>query len=347
MPVHDDGYLRPFSPDEVAAMEIETFEVRNGDHPTETRKVDDNTMTRTFFTKWDQRFNFVEHVLGRSVTWDSGGTTKLSRLLPDSTFGRHPEFTQIMADRIEYIKGHGYGTDNIGQFPEYEKAKIQVFYSHAPYVIQSDAGTTNETQRFVYIGAETESESEAFTLPGGCFKFTTAGGTGAHGKPVPYNVSIVRPIERFTLWWDDLPFDLLSSDGALYKRLYFGQNSGFGGLPDGIPFIGCANSALLDVPSAGQKYNAGQLLLEGVRRVKEKSPLAAAGTSGWRYRVGFKFAFTPRGWLDLIFFNPATPADSDYCRVSNDGVHYAVGAMPDKKGLYNVRDMSTLFDPNY
>lgn len=353
MPENTDGSLRQFTAGEITAMEIETFDVRGGGHPTETRRPNENTMTRTFFVKWSERYNFVALCLGDSKTWDeetapSSGVfvKKISRQLPEPKYGRHPDLEQIIATRIEYIRGHGAGQDDGDQFPEYDKAEVQVFYEHAPYIVRSDASLPSERSRYVYLGDSTETDVEAFTMPSGAMKYVTSGGTGVHGTPVPFNFSVVRPVERFTIWWDWVPWDVCSTDGALYKRLYFGQDGG-GGTPDGIPFVGTVNSEVLEIASAGQYYDPGQLLLEGVQRIKLRSPLAGTSTAGWRWKIGFKYAFTPRGWLDLIYFDAGTPANSGYYRVSNNGTYYAVDAMPDKVGLYNVRDHTKLFDPNY
>ena len=341
------GQCIAFTAAQILAMNIRNFGVRDRSNPTETRRQDENTMTRTFFVNWSSRYDFVELVLGRHKLWTDAGTVKLSRLVPDSNYGRHPTLTQILATRIEYIRGHGTAIEPANKLAEYPTAEIQVYYEHAPFAIRSDAGLSNERQRYVTISDSIRGEAEAYTLPGGAYKLTKAGGGGAHGTPAPINVSFMRPIERFTLWWEWLPYELISDGGALYKRLYYGKNSG-GGVPDGIPMVGTVNSEIVEVESAGQEYAAGTLLLEGVERVKFRSPLALSGTDGWYVRCGFNYAFTPRGWLDIFHFDPGTPANSGYYRLSVDGTYYAVNAMPDNYGLFNVRNHNTeLFNPNY
>lgn len=341
------GQCVSFSPAQVTAMNIRTFDVQRGAHPTETRKRDESTMLRTFLVAWGSRFDFCELCLGNSVLWVNAGTTKLSRLLPDSNYGRHPSFQQIMGTRVEYIRGHGCGIDDISGMPSYTDAEVQIYYEFAPYVAQSDAATTSERERFVTISDTIKSEAEAFTLPGGAMKYAESGGGGITGTPVPINISIIRPVERFTLWWDQLPYDLVESTGALYKRLYFGKNAGLG-IPDGIPFIGCVNADALDIPSAGQTYNPGTLLLEGVERIKYRSPLAESGLAGLRAKVGFNVAFTPRGWLNLPFVDPLTPGNTKYAQAVVDGTYHTVDAsFPDNTGLYNVRTLADLWDPNY
>jgi hypothetical protein len=345
MPLHADGYLIPFTPTEITNMVIKSCDVRTGNHPTETRRVDENTMVRTFFVKWTERYNFVELVLGNSVVWtDVTGTptVKLSRLLPDPTYGRHPTFPQIIATRIEYLKGHGASTEDIAKFPSYtvrptDCCEAQVFYEHAPWAIQSDAGVSTEKDRYTSRSPTSTSDAEAFTLPGAVFKYVVSGGGAPHSTPVPFNVSFVRPVQRFTMTWHMIPNELYSVNGALFERLYRGISG------DGIGWIGTVSKEDLVLPGLGT-YPAGSLLLEGVEERRIISPLAASGLNGGlRWDIGFKLAFTPRLWTDLFYFDPATPANSGYYRVTNNGTYYAVNAIPDKVGLYNLRDFNLLW----
>jgi hypothetical protein len=336
MPVNEDGSLRAFTADEIAAMEIETFDVRQGAHPVESRRRDENVMTRPFFVKWSERFNFLELAIGRSKTWDDSGTTKLSRLLPDSTYGRHPESTSIIATKATDIRGHTCGRDNVGHFPEYPKAVVTLEYEEFPALIHSDAGLVSERERFTSLG-ESSSEVEAYTMPGGAFVYVESGGGGISGTPCPFNISWTRPVRRFVTWWHDLPIDLYTPNGALFERLYVGDG-------DTIPFLGCVNSDTLTLTSLGT-YSPGQLLLEGVEDRFFRSPLSAAGFN-LKVDVGLKWAYTPRGWLSLPFWDPATPANSKYAIVTNDGNYYTAATMPDQTGLYNCRPMSDLWDPD-
>ncbi len=340
MPINQEtGALRPFNPAEISTMQIETFGVRDRTHPVESRRVDENVMTRIFFVKWSERFKFIELVLGdsRLYTDAATNTTKLSRLMPNDNFGKHPSSLQIIATRIDDIRGHGVGTDNVNQFPEYPKAMVTVFYEQANFAIQTDAGLESEKNRFTSRGASS-TEVEAFTLPGSAFKYSQAVGNGAHGLPVPFNISFTRPVRRFEMTWHMLPNALYETNGALFRRLYLGTG-------DGIPWLGTVNKEPIAFPALGN-YDAGQLLLEGVADRQLKSPLVATGLDSLKWDVTFKFAYTPRGWLDLFYFDPVTPAASDYYRCSVDGVHYSVSAMPDKKGLYNVRDFNDLWSPH-
>lgn len=344
MPANADGSLRQFTGAEIDAMEFETFGVRDFSNPVETRKLDENTMTRPWFVKWEKRYEAVEALLGNSVLWTDNTdpmnpVVKLSRQLPHSGIGRHPDYPNLMATRVESIRGHGQGTDDGNKFPQYQKAVLTVFYEQFKGTIKSDASTSVERERFCTRGP-TSSELEIFgPLPGGAFKYTTATSAAPHGKPIPYNVSFPRPIRRFTITWHMLPNELYVGGGALFERLFVGEGG------DGVPYMGCVNSEPIEFIGLGT-YPAGTLLLEGVEDREHASPLAESGVAGIRHDVSFKFAFAARGWLDLYFPNAAAPSETAFYRVSNDGVYYAVNAMPDFKGLYCVRDFNNLFDPN-
>jgi hypothetical protein len=45
-------------------MQLTTANVRHGEHPTETREIANNTMRRSYFCDWSQRYNAVELIVG-------------------------------------------------------------------------------------------------------------------------------------------------------------------------------------------------------------------------------------------------------------------------------------------
>lgn len=340
--------LIPFTTAQVAAMAIDTFGVRDRSIAVESRRIDENVMTRPFFCKWSERYNFITHLLGdvklyTDFTDPMSPVTKLSRLLPDSALGRHPVHAQIAATHIEDIRPHPLPVDDSNKFPDAAEAMVTVAYAQARWEMKNDAfieSVGSEKWRYTSRTPTSQAEAEAFTLPGACFKYTKFGGGAPHGVPVPFNVSFVRPVVRFGITWHLLPNELyMDPTGALFRRLYVGTG-------DGIPWIGTVNKQDLLLPGLGT-WPAGKLLLEGIDDRAILSPLGASDyATGMRWDVTFKFAYTPRGWLDLFFFDPVTPANSDYYRVSNDGAFYTVAAMPDKTGLYNVRDHVELWNPH-
>lgn len=344
--VDGDNKIIPYTAGERATMNVRTFRVRDGSHPTETRTQGEVTMTRTFLCAWAERFNFVNCVLGDSQLWlDTSvepNVYKLVRVLPDEEWGRHPTDTQIMATGAPTIRGLGAGTDDADGMPEYVDAEVEVEYEFFPFQVgsQNSPPAQQELDRFVWLGDSTRSEAEVFgPMPGGALKATSEAGAGFHGRPAPYGFSISRPIERFTIHWHYLPWELVSSGGALFERLYFGDETE----EPFVPYIGTVNAEEIDFASFGRRYRAGTLLLESVELTKVRSHLAEDGTAGLRAKVGFNYAFAPRGWLDLFMYDPGTPANSGYYRMSADGTFYAVADMPDNTGLFNTRDHNNLF----
>lgn len=333
------GQLISFTTPQIDAMKIRTFDVRFGGHPTESRRQDENVMTRTFLVDWASRFDFVELVCGRSKLWVDSGVTKLSRLLPDSNYGRHPAYQSIIATRIDHIKGaSGPGIDDISGMPEYPDAEVQVFYEQFKGAIKSDASITSERERYCTREAS-KTEVEAWSLPAGAFKYVTAGGGAPHGTPLPVGATFMRPVRRFGVTWHWLPNDLYISNGALFERLFVGVGG------DGIPWLGTINKEVIEFVGLGT-YQPGQLLLEGVEERYYAHPVAQDGVDGISIDVTFNYAYTPRGWSSLFYFDPITPVNSGYYECTVDGVYYAANAIPDKKGLYNLRDHNSLFDPN-
>jgi hypothetical protein len=337
MPLNADGSLRAWNAAEVAAMEIETIGVRDRSMAVESRRIDENVMTRPFFVKWSQRFNFMNLCLGDESLYTAGGVTKLSRLLPDSRFGRHTTQTQIAATHVEDVSPHPVPTEDADRFPTATKAKVVIAYAHARWDMRTDAASVigGEITRFVSRSQMSRSQFQAFTLPGGAFKYTTAGGGIPHGTLVPQNVSFQRPIQRFDVTWHHLPYALYNT-GALWTRLYAGTG-------DGIPWLGTVNDRAL-VNSDWGTYAGGTLLLEDVEERLYVSPLgASAHPDGLRWDITFKFAFAPRGWLSLFLFDPAIPGASGWYAVSCNGTFYTPLTIPDGQGLYNTRDFNALF----
>lgn len=342
MPVAADDSLEPFTAAEIAAMNIRTFDVRHGNHPTETREVDQNTMTRTFLVDWDERFNFVEHVIGRSKTFDDTGVRRISRLLPNIRVGRHPDLPGIVATKITSMKGAGGpGIDDINGMPAYPDAEVTVFYEQVPYRLRTDSlSLGDERRRYVWMNSPEASEIQRFgPLPGGMYKYVTAGGGAPMGDPVASGQTVFRPVQRFVIWWENLPFDVYATGGGLLNRLFFGNVTG--GVTTLAPgYIGTVNSVEFAI-TALCAFPTESLLLEKVTPILQRSPLAADDFDGCQWRIGFHFAFSPISWLTILHPNLGT-----FELVTRDGVYYAAGAMPDNNSIFNLRDHNLLFNVN-
>jgi hypothetical protein len=335
-----EGFLRSFTDAEKAAMEIETLGVRDGSHGRRTREVDQNTEVRTYRIKADQFDNFTELVCGRSVLWDDAGTIKLSRLLPAFPFGRDLD-GNFVATKIPDTRGRPFGTEDGNRRVVYDKTEVDVFYEQAPYTILLDAQIASERDRYVWMGDVAETESEPIgPLAMGFYKYVRAGGGASpHGDPVPFGVSVFRQVQRFTIWHGNLPYNWYKNGGPLWNRIFFGEK--VAGVPDGVSYLGAVNSTELAIADVGT-WGEGKLLLEKVIPIPERHQRGLSGTAGRQWRIGFRFAYAARGWLNLVH-----PQIGTWEQVANDGAFHAVAAMPDFVGLYNVRDFANLFSANY
>lgn len=346
MPVHQDGYLIPFTSAEITAMNIRTFDIRYGAHPIITREVDQNTVVRKYLVDWDSREDFCELVIGRSVLWVDGATTKLSRLLPDDFYGRYPPSLspgQIVATKILDLRGHAAGIDNIAGEPAYTDAEVTVFYEQATYLLRDDATAANdERNRFLSLGPNIPVESEAIgPIAHGIYKYvrSDASAPDGHGDAVPFGVMRQRAVEKFSLFWHDVPWDVYSSAGPLWNRIHKGNvTGGVTTLAGG--YLGTVNNLTLDITGIGA-WLPETILFDRAEPILERGPLPGTDFEGLRLKIRFDFLFCRQGWLDLLH-----PVHGTFMQVANDGAHHALGGMPDDVGLYRLRDLNLLFDVN-
>jgi hypothetical protein len=348
------GKLIPYTDAEIAAMNIRTFDVRNGGHPVHTREVDQNTMSRTFLVDWNAKERFVSLVMGDSVIWtDTRGPSpvkKLSRQLPHALYGRHPgSGVDLVATKIDEMRGHGVGRDDTLGMPQYEDAEIRVFYEQPTYRLEDDAQSAgDEVRRFISPPNSTQGELETYgPLSGGTFQYTTPLGAPPAGVQIPYGVSTVKPIERFAVTWHNCPWELYNETGAVFGRAKLGDKIPGPNTPDGIPYEGTVNSQDMFLTGIRRNYPAGTLLLERVEAILHRRQQCYVGIGGLMYDFVFHWAYRPQGWLNLPLWNPRNPAQSGHYAVSVDGTFYNPGALPDYTGLFNCRDHNYLFDPDY
>lgn len=349
MPVDtdDDSKLRVFTADEIEEMHIRTFGVRDGRHPTQVMKVDGRTMTRTFRIAWNRIDQFAELVLGNEVLYTDSATSerKLSRLMPDLKYGRHPKHKQIMATEILSVKGAASaGIDDDDGLPAYADAEVEVAYELMPFAMSSaNAPTTaREMSQFVQLDGSVSGETESFgPIPGGAMKAARSGGGGLSNQPVPYNFSIMQSVEHLTLIWRKLPYECVTSLGALNKRL----NAGDPADAAMKPYRGTVNSLAMTFGSFGRTFEAGTMLLDRTEFRTRRSPLGENDTLGLRADVLFYYLYRPLGWLNLFLYDPAG-ASTGYYQMGS-GTYVAVASFPDDTGLYSVRDHNKLFDTRY
>lgn len=361
------GQCIPFTPAQIAAMKIQTFKVRDQSHPTEERLVGASTMQRTFLVDWFQRYDFFELVLGNVSTYTlppsaGAGTIGLSRLLPDPTYGRAPDYppyllNEIIAMKIASCKGFGknLGEDTSGM-PYYTKAEVVVDYELVPWNLLTDAQTlltgAGEYSRYNIWPTEGDSDAEFTTMPGGCLHWIVQGGSTTlglglpipHMRPITFNIGKVTPTQKRTWTWVRIPASGYYPGSPLHTRLFYGNS--YDGNPPGsapytVPFIGSVNSK----PVGG--YQPGTLLLESVGEVLKRDVLG----SDWVYDLKFHWNFRPTGWLFLPYFDPSTlpdgspanPGANGYYFFGKGNQYYDATNIPDDYGLYNSRDHSLVW----
>ena len=341
MPVEPSGQLRPFTAAEISAMNIRTAGVRDQSHGTETREIGQNTMKKSFYVKWSERFNFVNLCCGDVSQWDDGGTLRLSRMLPDQTetpgtwagYGRHPDFPEMVATKAETIRGaNGAGTDSTtGGVVEYPDALVELYYSSVPYPSDKDdadtyADSLGEQVRYVWF-KESQGDAEVYQLPGGSMKYwRQTGTTPPHGYPVPIGTRIIRPIQYFTYVWEELPYDAFRAGSNLFNRIYDSE--------DGISYLGCVNSKVIFDRAVGT------VVLSKCTPALLRSRTA----TGYRWRLEAEFMFAPLGHTWLFYPDP-TGANSGFYMISNSGFSFA-DALGDYESIVNARDLNLLYDVN-
>jgi hypothetical protein len=340
MPIDGDGQCIPFTPTEITDMGIGTPGVRDQTHPTEARAPGESTMRRTFRVLWDSRYDFCELVLGNVSLWDDAGTIRLSRLLPDDTYGRHHTHPQIVATKIEKITGFRFsGALDDDGLPIYDFADVEVLYEHVPYQLLDDDDATTELDRYTIPPGleEAPSEAEYTTMPGGILHYIRETGTDVpHLRPIPFNIGYVTPTQKRTFRWNKLPESLWGDTASpLYERVFAGEGA------DGRPFIGTVNKEEL------YGYPTGTLLFLSVKDRLYRDPLG----SGWLWDLEYVFDYRPQGWNWMRYFDTETNPDGSPVNASANGVyfvgkgatHYYSDTLPDNYALYDARDHTLLW----
>lgn len=333
MPVNPDGSLRPFNAAEIAAMQIETTKVRDGSHPTETREIGQSTMRRTFFCKWEERFNFCAHLAGDEVCF--GPANLLSRMLPDPTVGRHPNRPQIVCTKIESVSGHGrcLGED-ANRMPMYAKARVDAFYEHVPYDLLVDGALSlpvgSEQERYVWFGGS-QAGGDSITAPGGIMRFRRDPGLPnplevPEGVPVPYSVNVIRPTETFHMLWTRVPFEGFEPGSALHNRIYGNVVTSFIGMANSVTFL---------------SRKAGTVQFMGLAAKLERSHTG----SGQTWELNYEFLYTPETHLKLRYFQ-AGAAFNDWYYVGSQAFRTPL-TLPDYESIVpGTRDLNLLFQTN-
>ena len=340
-----DNSLRAFLPDEIAAMGIETYKIESGEHPTHSRQPSASTIRATYLVNYEQYEYFVSFMLGGSWYYeDAGGTTRLTRLMPQTWPGR----AQYACSSIDGTEGHQFvADDNVSaQFPvpTYSQMKVDVTFQQVPFGLKTDAEIVlagyDETQRYLQT-LPSEPSTDYITLPGGCLRFIAPSGSGpTGGQPIPINHNIGFPVTGAIIkrkWWR-IPFNQWGPGSRLYQ-LFFPSEEGSATQS----IVGTINSQ----PVIG--YNPGQLLLlapeEEIQSDTAGTPLGA-DTLCWN--LTFKWLLKPQGH-NWFWYQPAAPntgappAGAGFYFVTNNNTWYPSSTLPDGVSLFNARDHNVCF----
>ena len=227
----------PFMPAEVSAMQIETQGVRDGSHPQETREKGTNTMRREFLVLWAERYRFCELVLGNTslFTTAGGGEIRLATPAPQK-YGRHPKKPQIVATKIDSMKGHKLIDEDADGMPGYEKCRVNVLYEHVPYNLHEDDEITAASSSATPSSPATDpsgSETEYTTMPGSIMNYVGEdaerrgpSARSAAQVPIPFNIGFITTTQerKFTLVM--LPEKAWGPGTALHDRIFSGEDDG-------------------------------------------------------------------------------------------------------------------------
>jgi hypothetical protein len=327
--------IAPPDQSEIDAMEVVEIGARDGSSPVESFMINGTTAERTFRVNWDSRIGFVWWMLGYAETWDDGGTTRLSRLLPQE----HPHYPGLVATKCTRIRGFkwdGNDVDDVGgvyQFPvdgtqisHFDKADVTIQYDHVVYDRVEDGDITTEFDRYVIRGDVTPG-ADYLQVPGAAFKFyQSAGTTEPDGYPVPFNSGRILPSERFVLTWHRVPENVWSPTSGLHDFVY-----GIGSYSSG-PAYGAINKTTF------YERPAGTVLLEAVRPILLRDPFGIA----LEWDLEYTFAYNPRGWNYLYYYD-VDGTNSGFYHVSSSGDYQAPGSVTDNRSIYNEREFANLF----
>ncbi len=328
--LNPDGSIRNFTESEIDAMRIRNFGVRDGSHPTHTRSMNSSTITRAYKVDGnpDRIDDAIAYFLGGAVMTQG---QSLSRLMPQT----YPGKSSFAAVAIESITGAGGpGIDNDDDVPEYPDARMVVRYEHVPFVLQSDANTTAETQRYVQT-IPSRSDVSYLTLPGGTLNYITSDNSRPDETPIPFTVGFPETQATRSFKWWRVPFLAWQPNTPLFERVY-------GDLEENKkPWIGTVNSqSLYGIP-------AGQLLFLGVEEDLVTDPLGESLC--WHLTMIFLHKPRNHNWLYFNDVATTTTNKSGYYfagRKNAAGVfqYYDTADLPDGVALFNARDHRKLFD---
>lgn len=256
---------------------------------------------------WDDHLNFVRDMLGGSQIV---GGDRIMRNLPEIFPG-----VDFKLYAVRCILQEPYGVpgvvDNADQprsLIKYDPgfARYAVEYSTLPFVVLDDLAAYQdalvELSRFVE--RHENYATEAFTLNGGTFEFTS------DGRDIQERTSKIFFTKELTYIWHQIPVD---DDGRLPTTLQDNIETALGSPVNSATFDG--------------RYAAGELLFVG----PEITPHSFGQFTERQVDIAYKFLYRPSGWNSLF------RADTNrFAAVRNRAVP--------AEGIYLTSDLRALFE---
>lgn len=355
-----DGTLKAFNQDQIDFLELETCDIRQGDHPTLELDSQGCSVRRMFFCKWTERDNAIAYLLGAVALAGTAPDYTLSRMMPQA----FPDagYSQYVAIAVESAKGaRSAGIDDILAIPAYTSAKLVVRYEQVFFDLGTDAefGGLSSTEYNRYTERlPSTTETSYLSIPGAMMKYRTTSGAEPNNFTIPYNVGKPEILKRVAYKWKRIPKAAWAIGSPLYKRV-FGDPSnttivtppgtpappaGYGWVV-GSPYIGTVNR----VEFLG--YPAGQLLFEGVDEEIVPDPV----TGDYCWNLTFKWLVkavqggppnAPEiyGGHNYLYYGGATSSNTNgYYLATKSNVWVYPGHIYDGACLFNERSHSNLF----
>jgi len=345
MPVGPDGFLIPYTDVQVASWGLESFEVRNGSHPTEVFGIDGATSERTYFCEWNTRYDTIAWLVGEVALYvDGGGDTKVSRIVPQA----HPDplFQSLwFCTKILSITGHVIIEDSPSTLPDpqYQRAEVKCLFEPVTYKVRGDLGLTSELQRYTiepgFPFNDINTATEYVTMPGGILNYLTPTGeltppyTKPHMTPIPYGIGFPMVREKFSYTWERVPYGGFEPSSNLRQRVQ--------GTASARPYLGSVNKTTFG------NYQAGTLQLQGCE------PRLMLDPTGKFYvwRIKYVMEYAPDGMHNLYFFDsrrnpdgsPITPGLSGWYQVGRGPAYQTPGTIVDNTTLFPEREFADLW----
>lgn len=345
-PTNMDGTLRYYTDDEKEDIDLKLRGTgEEHDHLGEEMGPDGAGTNRRYSCAWAERFAAALMLVGYAQEYDDSGTTKISRLLPDSYDGLLSHNWVCTKVRLKPYAYTGAIDDvDFGQkIPQFTRCDIDATYEMVPYKLFDDdeLPETGELGRYVvnpgFPGADITSSTNVIAMAGGMMNFASSDGTSRPAKiPIPYGIGFPETITNKKVIWRRVPLAIWGPDKPLTQMVKGdGTTKGYIGSLNLTEFLG---------------HPPLTLKLEGV----EEKLLPDATGLGYAWDIGYVMSEknVPFGHTGLWFGETKTGGGSvasAYYQALNiktsTNASAATLAADDTLALFQVREFHDLFVP--